>query len=729
MYISAPGPSGPFPTTTPTTITDGLISLLSEKHGKDSESPSARWSSLIGIVTAICGNVLISFALNTQRYAHIRLSRDRHRAREAARKAERGARRGHGGYGTQDASGSANGVGKFDGTAEAVRDGEEEVEDRGGRETDPLISGKRLRTGSSSSDETIRANEKTEDDESHKSYLRSPIWWLGIGMMTIGEAGNFLAYGFAPASIVSPMGVVALVSNCLIAPLLLGEKFRWRDAAGVIIAVGGCVTVVLSASDSNPKLTPDSIWHLITRWEFETYFGVTAFLIIALMMASNRYGDRSVLIDVGLVGLFGGYTALSTKGIASLLSNTIWRVVTFPITYLLLVVLVFTAVMQIKYINRALQRFNATVVIPTQFVLFTLSVIIGSAILYRDFEREEAGDAAKFVGGCALTFLGVWCITSGRSDTGVDDESDEEADEEGIHLADEESLRLETQERSFISSRKSSKASGTSHSSPALSRHRTRDTIPPSLLVTSEGDEEQSRQQLSDLDPANVAAIHSESLASLPPRSSDEPTAPTFHATTSMPTVPTAADFSPANLRPATPLNRNASVSSPRSPATTGGRPQTSGSSAFLDPNGNDSPAVGGNNPNRLQPRASVGALSLGPLTSPLSSSLSAIVADSLRRGVDTSPASTLKRRRSSKTGNTLPQRRRTGTLNGDSGLATFASRPTTSGLANESESETVNDPESPSARKHSRTLSATLGELFSDSRASGSASSRRGGE
>ena len=29
--------------------------------------------------------------------------------------------------------------------------------------------------------------------------------------MTIGEAGNFLAYGFAPASIVSPLGVVALV--------------------------------------------------------------------------------------------------------------------------------------------------------------------------------------------------------------------------------------------------------------------------------------------------------------------------------------------------------------------------------------------------------------------------------------------------------------------------------------------------------------------------------------
>jgi len=125
--------------------------------------------------------------------------------------------------------------------------------------------------------------------------------------MTIGEAGNFLAYGFAPASIVSPLGVVALISNCIIAPFMLKEPFRARDALGVVIAVGGAVTVVLSASDNNPKLGPDEIWQLIARWEFETYFGITLALIITLMVLSNRYGDKSILIDLGLVGLFGRY--------------------------------------------------------------------------------------------------------------------------------------------------------------------------------------------------------------------------------------------------------------------------------------------------------------------------------------------------------------------------------------------------------------------------------------
>jgi hypothetical protein len=132
--------------------------------------------------------------------------------------------------------------------------------------------------------------------------------------MTVGEAGNFLAYGFAPASVVSPLGVVALVSNCLIAPLLLHEQFRIRDAFGVIVAVGGCVTVVLSASDNNPKLGPDKIWELISTWEFETYFGITVFLMLVLMSVSSKYGHKSVLIDLGLVGLFGECILLFFKG-------------------------------------------------------------------------------------------------------------------------------------------------------------------------------------------------------------------------------------------------------------------------------------------------------------------------------------------------------------------------------------------------------------------------------
>jgi hypothetical protein len=50
--------------------------------------------------------------------------------------------------------------------------------------------------------------------------------WLGFILMNIGEVGNFLSYAYAPASLVAPLGTVALVANCFFAPLILHEKFR-----------------------------------------------------------------------------------------------------------------------------------------------------------------------------------------------------------------------------------------------------------------------------------------------------------------------------------------------------------------------------------------------------------------------------------------------------------------------------------------------------------------------
>ena len=50
----------------------GAVGVLDDDLDKLTES----WSSIIGVVTAIVGNILISIALNTQRYAHTRQARE-----------------------------------------------------------------------------------------------------------------------------------------------------------------------------------------------------------------------------------------------------------------------------------------------------------------------------------------------------------------------------------------------------------------------------------------------------------------------------------------------------------------------------------------------------------------------------------------------------------------------------------------------------------------------------
>lgn len=50
------------------------------------------------------------------------------------------------------------------------------------------------------------------------------------------------------------------------------------------------------------------------------------------------------------------------------------------------------------------------IVVPSQFVMFNLSAIVGSAILYGDFRRATFHQIVTFLYGCAATFAGVFLI-------------------------------------------------------------------------------------------------------------------------------------------------------------------------------------------------------------------------------------------------------------------------------------------------------------------------------
>jgi hypothetical protein len=267
--------------------------VLNHESNHHGDSGLGQWSSLIGIVTAIVGNILIALALNVQRYSHIQLNRRRNEARERAKEALKRIQGGH-----------HNGYGAIEAQSDNLP-AEEDDHDLA-TETHPLAQSFR-------SDGSNWTENSSDGPKVASTYLKSPSWWLGQVLMTVGEMGNFLAYGFAPASIVSPLGVVALISNCVIAPIFFGEVFRKRDFWGVVIAVGGAITVVLSAKGEETKLDPHDVWDAITTMAFEIYLGVTIFLIVVLMWASPRYGNRTILIDLGLVGLFGSYRSPSTS--------------------------------------------------------------------------------------------------------------------------------------------------------------------------------------------------------------------------------------------------------------------------------------------------------------------------------------------------------------------------------------------------------------------------------
>ena len=72
-----------------------------------------------------------------------------------------------------------------------------------------------------------------------RPFTRLPLWWVGMLLNVFGELGNLVAYGFAPASVVTPVGSVGVFFNAILATLCLKEPFRGRDLAGVALIATG----------------------------------------------------------------------------------------------------------------------------------------------------------------------------------------------------------------------------------------------------------------------------------------------------------------------------------------------------------------------------------------------------------------------------------------------------------------------------------------------------------
>lgn len=76
---------------------------------------------------------------------------------------------------------------------------------------------------------------------------------------------TYAAYGFAPASTIAPLGTTTLVSNAILAPVLLDERFRKQDFLGIIFAILGAASVVSSSKSHEFKVQcdpyfPMSVW-------------------------------------------------------------------------------------------------------------------------------------------------------------------------------------------------------------------------------------------------------------------------------------------------------------------------------------------------------------------------------------------------------------------------------------------------------------------------------------
>ncbi|KAK9140957.1 hypothetical protein Scep_010638 [Stephania cephalantha] len=245
------------------------------------------------------------------------------------------------------------------------------------------------------------------------SYLYEPLWWLGMITMIVGEIANFAAYAFAPAVLVTPLGALSIIVSAVLAHFILKERLHIFGVVGCVLCVVGSVAIVLHAPQERAIESVKQVWYLAIEPGFLVYTSVVLCISLVLMFRyAPRYGQTHLLIYVGICSLMGSLTVMSVKALAIAMKLTFSgsnQFVYFQ-TWFFTVVVVSCCLLQLNYLNKALDTFNTAVISPVYYVMFTTFTIFASMIMFKDWDSQKASQIVTQLCGFVTILSGTFLL-------------------------------------------------------------------------------------------------------------------------------------------------------------------------------------------------------------------------------------------------------------------------------------------------------------------------------
>ncbi|KAL9367396.1 hypothetical protein Peur_038595 [Populus x canadensis] len=248
-------------------------------------------------------------------------------------------------------------------------------------------------------------------------YLLEPLWWIGMITMIVGEISNFVAYIYAPAVLVTPLGALSIIVSAVLAHFLLKEKLQKMGVLGCLLCIVGSTVIVLHAPEERSINSVEEIWELAIQPAFLLYTAsVIAIALVLILYFSPRYGQTNILVYIGICSVIGSLTVMSIKAIGIAIKLTIEGInqAKYFQTWIFAMVVITCIITQLNYLNMALDTFNTAVVSPIYYAGFTSFTILASAIMFKDYSGQSASSIASELCGFLTVLSGTAVLHSTR---------------------------------------------------------------------------------------------------------------------------------------------------------------------------------------------------------------------------------------------------------------------------------------------------------------------------
>ncbi|KAI0065287.1 DUF803-domain-containing protein [Artomyces pyxidatus] len=273
-----------------------------------------------------------------------------------------------------------------------------------------------LAIGASSIITKMGLNDAATQDRAYASenhaYLKNGIWWTGLSVLA-----NFAAYTFAPPILVTPLGSISVITGAVLASYILKEELGHLGRLGCTLCVIGSLIIVLHAPADKDIQTVDDILRFAKQPGFLFYcFTVIVYTVVVLYAFAPTYGRTKPIVYVSISSLFGSVSIMAIKGFGIAVKLTIAgnNQFTHPSTYFFAIMMTICIMIQLNYINKALDIFSTNIVNTMYYVGFSTTTIVASLILFHGFNTEDPSTDLSLLAGFIVTFLGIHLLEVSR---------------------------------------------------------------------------------------------------------------------------------------------------------------------------------------------------------------------------------------------------------------------------------------------------------------------------
>ncbi|XP_036890069.1 magnesium transporter NIPA3 [Sturnira hondurensis] len=245
------------------------------------------------------------------------------------------------------------------------------------------------------------------------SYLKEWLWWAGLLSMGAGEAANFAAYAFAPATLVTPLGALSVLISAILSSYFLNEHLNIHGKIGCILSMLGSTVMVIHAPQEEEVASLHEMEMKLRDPGFISFAVIiTVIALVLILIVAPKKGQTNILVYISICSLIGAFSVSSVKGLGIAIKELLeWKpVYKHPLVFVLLAVLILSVTTQINYLNKALDTFNASLVTPIYYVFFTSMVVTCSAILFQEWYGMKAGDIIGTLSGFFTIINGIFLL-------------------------------------------------------------------------------------------------------------------------------------------------------------------------------------------------------------------------------------------------------------------------------------------------------------------------------